>query len=280
MRIIYSHKCLEYRQEGHPESPARIRRTHNILKDSFDFTEAKPCSDNDLLLVHSKELANKVRQGKLSDNDTPALPSIFEFAKLSAGAAIQAAGIALKDEKAFSLMRPPGHHAGRNFLGGFCYFNSIAMAVENALKSTDKIAILDIDGHHGNGTQDIFFGREDVLFVSLHQKNAFPNSGHVSEKNCINFPLPAGTKTKEYMKSLVSAIGIIEDFKPDLLAVSSGFDTYALDPLLQLELDLDAYFLIGDAIRQMQLPCFAVLEGGYSENLPKCVYNFLKGIRD
>ncbi len=279
MKIIYSHKCLEYRQEGHPESPHRVKSAHNILKDEFDFIEAKPCIDNDFLLVHSKGLVNKVRQGKHFDNDTPALPGIFEFSKLAAGAAMQAAGIALKNEKAFSLMRPPGHHAGRDFLGGFCYFNSIAIAAENALKSTDKIAILDIDGHHGNGTQDIFLGREDVLFVSLHQKGAFPGSGYISEKNCINFPLPAGTKTKEYMKTLVSAIDRIEDFKPDLLAISAGFDTYTLDPLLQLELDLDAFFLIGDAIKQTQLPCFAVLEGGYSEELPKCVYNFLSGIR-
>ena len=278
MKIVYSHKCLEYKQEGHPESPARVKKTRNLLKDDFDFIEAKPCDDKDLLSVHSKELVDKVRHGEFSEPDTPTLPGIFDYAKLAAGAAMQAAQLAVNGNSSFSLMRPPGHHAGKNFLGGFCYFNNIAVAVEHALKNLDKIAILDIDGHHGNGTQDIFFGRDDVLFVSLHQKDAFPNSGHISEKNCINFPLPQGIGTKDYMKILASALEKIEDFKPDLLAISAGFDTYIKDPLLQLELDLNAYFLVGDAIRQLNLPCFAVLEGGYSNDLPKCVFNFLGGM--
>ncbi len=279
MKIIYSHKCCEYRQEGHPESPPRIKRTCNLLKEEFDFIEAKPCSDDDLLLVHSKELVNSVRQEKFSEPETPALPGIFDYAKLAAGAAMQAAQLAVNGNSSFSLMRPPGHHAGRNFLGGFCYFNNIAVAVEHALKNLDRIAILDIDGHHGNGTQDIFFGREDILFVSLHQKNAYPMSGLITEKNCINFPLPQGTGTKDYIKILASALEKIEDFKPDVLAVSAGFDTFVGDPLLQLGLDLGAYFLIGDAIKQLEKPCFAVLEGGYSDDLPKCIYNFLSGMK-
>ncbi len=277
MKIFFSHRCLEYKQEEHPESPKRVKLIHKALA-KYEFEEAEPCGDSDLLLCHTKELINKVRHGKFCNIDTPALPRIYDFAKLAAGSAMQAAMHAIGGENAFSIMRPPGHHAGRNSLGGFCYFNNIAIAVKKALEKVDRIAIVDIDGHHGNGTQDIMTGNKDVVFVSLHQKNAFPVSGFVSDRNCYNYPLMPGTNGKHYMKIFIEALENIERFNPDLIAVSAGFDAYKNDPLLELNLDIETYFEIGDAIRQLGKPVFAVLEGGYSEDVGKCVYQFLKGL--
>lgn len=278
MRIFSSHKCLEYSHEEHPESPKRVKLILKELR-GYEISEAKPCQDKDLLLCHTKELINRVRHGNFHDADTPNPPGMFDFAKFAAGSAMQAALHTVEtEENSFSLMRPPGHHAGRNFLGGFCYFNGIAIAVKKALEKVDRVAIVDIDGHHGNGTQDIFLGNKDVLFVSLHQKNAFPVSGFVSEQNCFNYPLMPGTDGKTYMKIFVDALEGIEKFNPDIIAVSAGFDTYKKDPLLQLSLDIGTYFEIGNAIRQLGKPSFAVLEGGYSQDIGLCAKQFLKGL--
>lgn len=280
MKIFYSHECEEYWQEGHPEHPRRVRKSYELLKGRFDFVEAEKCNDEDLLLAHTRELMNAVRHREFFDSDTPNLPKMFEHAKLAVGAAVQAMKTALSNESAFSLLRPPGHHVGKNFLGGFCYFNNIAIAVKLALKSMDKIAIVDIDGHHGNGTQDIFLGDSNVLFVSLHQKNAFPMSGFISDRNCLNYPLMPGMKTDQYLDTLDKALDNVMDFDPDMVAVSAGFDTYKNDPLLELELDKEAYFEIAKMIKSMEKPVFAVLEGGYSSDLPLLVFEFLRGLKD
>lgn len=279
MRVFYSPKCLDYWQEGHPESSMRVKNSYEFLKDRFDFHDVISCKKKDLLLAHSSKFVNRVENGKFFDSDTPNLPKIYDFAKLSAGGAVAAMKSAIKGDDAFSLMRPPGHHAGRNFLGGFCYFNNIAIAVKKALMKLDKIAILDIDGHHGNGTQDIFFGTEGILYVSLHQKSAFPLTGFISEKNCMNYTLSPGTKPDEYLKVLENAIDKMMDFDPDLVAISAGFDTYKNDPLLNIELDIKTYFEIAASIADLRKPVFVVLEGGYSDDLPLCINEFLKGLK-
>jgi len=280
MKVFYSKECENYWQEGHPEHPRRVRKTYELLENRFDFVNAKPASDSDILLAHAKELVNSIRHRDFFDPDSPSLHKIFDYAKLAAGGAVQAMKTALGGENAFSLMRPPGHHAGKNFLGGFCYFNSIAVAVKLALKNMDRIAIIDIDGHHGNGTQDIFIGDKSVVFVSLHQKNAFPMSGFISDRNCFNYTLMPGTNADVYKDTLDKALDNVIDFNPDIIAVSAGFDTYGLDPLLELELEKETYNEIARMIKGLEKPIFAVLEGGYSSDLPECVYNFLRGLED
>jgi len=277
MKILFSSKCLEYRQPGHPESPERAGQTHNFLKGKFDFIEPQLCSENDILLVHSEELLERVKSGNFHDPDTPNLQDMYDYARLAAGSAIQSAELALKGEEAFSLMRPPGHHAGRNSLGGFCYFNNIAIAVAKSLKNVDKVAVIDVDCHHGNGSQDIFIGNEKILYISLHQSPLYPGTGLVSEKNCFNYPLPAGTEEKEYLKTLENALKNAKKFNPDLIGISAGFDTYKEDPLTGLELEKQTYRKIGEMIAGMETPSFAVLEGGYSKDMPQCVYEFLRG---
>jgi acetoin utilization deacetylase AcuC-like enzyme len=278
MKIVFSKKCLEYREAHHPESPERVKDTYNLLKKmGFEFIEPELCSVEDLLLVHSRELIESVRNGRFFDPDTPNLPGMFDYARLSAGAAIKACELALKGEYAFSLSRPPGHHATRDNLGGFCYFNNIAIAVKIALKEVSRVAIIDIDCHHGNGTEAIFMGSSSVFYVSLHQSPLYPGTGLKSRENCLNFPLPPGTEEKEWLEALDKAIFEVKKFTPELIAVSAGFDTYRLDPITNLNLEKESYRKIGERIASLNKPSFAVLEGGYGKDFPECVYNFLIG---
>jgi len=278
MKILFSPKCLEYGEPGHPESPARVSETYDFIKDKFDFVEPKSCDEEDILRVHSQELMKSVKNEDFFDPDTPRLPGIFDHAKLAAGASIQAAKTAVKGETAFSLMRPPGHHAGKNTLGGFCYFNNIAIATRYAQQKlgVKKVLILDIDCHHGNGTQDIFLGDQSVLFISLHQSPFYPGTGLSTEDNCHNYPLSAGTGEEEYLEIFQGAIKNIDNFKPDLIGVSAGFDTYKGDPLTNMQLETKSYSKLGKLIVQLNTPTFIVLEGGYSQDMPVCVNNFLE----
>src|SRR5262249_13030874 len=149
--------------------------------------------------------------------------------------------------------------------------NNIAIAVAKVLQQEDrKVAILDFDCHHGNGTEDIFRGNERVLFTSLHQSPCYPGTGLTSEDNCINYPLPPGTAPLQFLAALDKAINEIRNFKPDLLAVSAGFDAYKDDPITQMGLEIKTFQEIGRHIAdftQSKLPCFAVLEGGYAPEL-------------
>jgi len=280
MKIIYSPKCLEYYSFGHPESPERVKICANFLKEKgFEFIQPPLAKEDDLLLVHTQRLVDEVKNEKIFDLDTPNIKGIFNYALLSVGGAILAMEIALSRENSFSLMRPPGHHAGKDFCGGFCYFNNIAIAVAKAIKLDKKVAILDIDCHHGNGTEDIFLGKSNVLYVSLHESPLYPGTGLTSHFNCLNFPLPPQTGENEYLKTLDIALKKISDFRPNVLAISAGFDTYQKDPLTYFGLEVGSYQKIGEKIAELKLPTFSVLEGGYSMALPLCLYNFLIGLK-
>ncbi|MEW6602315.1 MAG: hypothetical protein AB1499_15185 [Nitrospirota bacterium] len=178
-------------------------------------------------------------------------------------------------------MRPPGHHAARNRLGGFCYFNSIAIACLKSLKENagiGKVAIIDFDCHHGNGTEDIMFGKKEFYYLSMHQSPLYPGTGLRSRGNCRNVPVAGGTGPDRYLSLLRDELKAVEEFKPDLIAVSAGFDSYKLDPIAGLSLEAETYAEIGRMISALDRPTFAVLEGGYSRDLPECVYRFLAGL--
>ena len=275
MRIVFSPKCLEYGSPYHPENPRRVQLAYEYLKEKYEFIEPKPATEEDLMLVHTREYIARIKSGNFYDPDTPAYDNIYEFAKLSAGAAIIAA-----KEKAFSLMRPPGHHAGRRgkALGaptlGFCYFNNIAIAVKKLGKKT---LILDIDTHHGNGTQEIFQDSEDVIYISLHTMGIYPGTGLRSMGNCYNYPLPMGTNDKMYLETLDKALSNVDLSGVEVVAVSAGFDTLKGD-LGGLRLTLDCYKEIGKRIGSLGLPVFIILEGGYSSKLGICIDNLIQGI--
>jgi len=277
MEVIFSQKCLDYESAGHPESPARVQSSYAYLKEKgFSFITPKPAQEADLLSVHTKELVESVKNLSFSDSDTPALQGMFDRACLSVGAAIAAMESSIKGRSAFSLMRPPGHHAGGDFLGGFCYFNNIAVAVSKAVLLGNRVAILDIDAHHGNGTQDIFEGHKDVLYISLHQVPLYPGTGLKSQGNCLNYPLKPGITEEAYLSVLGEAITKVLKFSPSLLAISAGFDTYEGDPLTNIALKKESYRRIRELIAALKINFFAVLEGGYSSELKHCIYEFLR----
>ncbi len=173
----------------------------------------------------------------------------------------------------FALCRPPGHHAGPDYYGGYCFFNNAALAAQAWVEAGARVAVLDVDYHHGNGTQDLFYRRDDVLFVSIHADPAeeYPfYCGHADERGegpgrgyNHNFPLPLGTGWPLYQRVLSEALDLIATFEPDGLVVSLGFDTYAQDPIARFSLQSGDYPLLGRAIATLNLPTLFVLEGGY-----------------
>jgi acetoin utilization deacetylase AcuC-like enzyme len=276
--LIYSPRCLEYAAPGHPENPSRVSRAATLLhKGHYVWRTPTPCTEADLLRVHTATLIEAVRTGNDYDADTPHFPAMDELARLAAGAAILAGEQARQGQPAFSLMRPPGHHAERNRSMGFCYFNNIAVAVARLLEqpAVQRVAILDFDCHHGNGTEDIFRGQDRVLFVSLHQAPCYPGTGLASAGNIVNLPLPPGTPPPEFLAALDLALANIQAWRPDVLAVSAGFDAFKEDPLTEMGLEIETYHAIGARIRATKLPVFAVLEGGYARQLAECVEAFV-----
>ena len=281
MKVIFSEKCLEYSWPGHIERPERVRKALGILRETYDFLEPEPASRKDVLSVHTTEYVDLIKNAKTGsylDGDTPAPKNIYEYALLSAGAALLAA-----QENGFSLMRPPGHHAGRNgrAMGaptlGFCYFNNIAIAVKKLGLSA---LILDIDGHHGNGTQEIFQGDKKVTFISLHRHPTYPGTGLVSQGNCLNFPLPYSAGDSVYLKTLEKAFSQVEMANIEVVAISAGFDAHKGD-LASLGLTSEGYREIGRLVGALEKPVFGVLEGGYiGEYVGRDVHELISGIEE
>lgn len=282
MGQVYSDLATaKYGAPGHPEAPFRVSKTHARLT-SAGLAPALPdvaAAQKDVELLHGPRHYDRVMKGTFQDADTPTYPDIGRIAMISLSGALSAAQSAARGAPSFSLMRPPGHHAGRDRVSGFCYFNNLALACAKlqADKKAGRIAILDIDVHHGDGTEALMKNKEGILFVSLHQSPLYPGSGLASQDNCHNFPMPPGTEESGYMRTLDDALRLVQDHKPDLLAVSAGFDTYKECPIAQLKLAKDSYRKIGKLLGQLKLPRFAVLEGGYAEDLPLLVENFLDG---
>jgi acetoin utilization deacetylase AcuC-like enzyme len=277
-KIVYSEKCLGY-GTWHIEGPQRVKTAHEILKaKGYEFLTPTPASEDDLLVVHDPDYIWKVKKGLVEDPDTPAYDNIFEYARLSAGAAILAA-----KAKAFSLMRPPGHHAGRDgaALGaptrGFCYFNNIAIAVKTLDQPT---LILDIDGHHGNGTQEVFQDDDKVTYLSLHRHPNYPGTGTASIGNCLNFSLPRDCGDTYYVRTLDKVLRSIDTSKFEVVAVSAGFDTHDGD-IASLGLTTRGYREIGKKIRGLKRSTFFVLEGGYQgENVGRDIDQLLNGFEN
>jgi acetoin utilization deacetylase AcuC-like enzyme len=280
MLIFHDPHCAEYSAPGHPERPARITRTVPVLKDrhpKWQWREPRAVSNEELLRAHTKEhlvrIANPVRD---FDMDTPAYPKIDIFARQSAGAAIQTARAALKGERAFGLMRPPGHHATRDQAMGFCYLSNIAIAALDALENgAERVAIWDFDAHHGNGTEAIVAHNERIRFASIHQFSAYPGTGAKSFANIDNYPLAPQTPRNEHVDVCKRALDRLITFKPSLIFVSAGFDAYARDPLVQMTLEREDFASLGQWLREIDVPVGAILEGGYSDDLPELIDAFL-----
>lgn len=284
MKVINDERCTGYRQPGHPERPERISGTLKKLRDQDEIkiVWGKPSKIEDatLLRAHTLEHLMRLTQEIDFDSDTPFLPDIPEHARASAGAGLEAMRVARAGEMAFSLMRPPGHHATPTRSMGFCYLSNIAIAVLEALASGSKrVAVYDFDVHHGNGTEAVLLNKPGTAFFSIHQYPCYPGTGgrNVGD-NCFNYPVPPQMPRNDYRHVLQAALDHLKSFKPDLVAVSAGFDAYSDDPLAEETLEAEDFYWLGQSFRKLDIPVFSLLEGGYSDDLPELIFAYLKGL--
>lgn len=285
MKFVYHDRCQAHVQwEGHPERPDRVRAIVERLRSqepSAAFIEPEPATEQDLLRVHEEDYVERIRSGVEGplDGDTFLHAGTYPLATLSAGAALAAARHALtRKEEAFALTRPPGHHAGPRAGGGFCYFNNVAIVADYLARDAGlaPVAVLDLDVHHGNGTQAIFEARDDVVYLSTHQEGIYPGTGALGqggvgagEGRMVNVPLPAGSGDATYQAAWDRVLlPVLEAARPAALAVSLGFDAHYLDPLAGLTVSSAGYVsLCTQAARfareRTRMPAVFALEGGY-----------------
>jgi acetoin utilization deacetylase AcuC-like enzyme len=224
------------------------------------------------------------------ETTTPIVEGTYDAARSAVDVALGATEIVLGGESvAYGLCRPPGHHATSSLYGGYCFFNNAAVAAHHVARSTGtRVTVLDVDYHHGNGTQEIFYERADVQYVSLHgdPARAYPyHTGFADEEGSgagrganLNLPLPARTGDDEYLAALTRAAEAIEQFGPSLLVVSLGLDTYETDPISDLAVTFDGLARCGAAVAGLGLPTVVLQEGGYAvEALGECARRWLTG---
>jgi acetoin utilization deacetylase AcuC-like enzyme len=285
LNIITDDRCTEYSARGHPERPARVSATAALLKTQneapLSWSAPEPAGSTAILRAHTAAHVAQLDRAADFDADTPAYPDIAAHARRSAGGALAALAAARAGEMAFSLMRPPGHHATQDRAMGFCYLNSIAIAaLEARAAGFKRVAVFDFDVHHGNGTEEILLDQSGLAFISIHQFPCYPGTGETNRgRNCLNFPVAPGTPREDYRAILSKALGELKNYRPDMIAVSAGFDAYRNDPLADGTLEAEDFQWLGQSIRAMGVPAFSILEGGYSDDLPQLILAYLRGLQ-
>ncbi|RFF27044.1 MULTISPECIES: histone deacetylase family protein [unclassified Wenzhouxiangella] len=288
LRILSHPDCARHQTPTeHPESPARLAAAMRSLErmNNVHFRQASPVDEATLRLVHTPHHIDYIKgldsggKAEAIDPDTWFGPGTLQAALLAAGAAVDAVDHVMDDrcQRAFAVVRPPGHHAESYRAMGFCIFNNIVLAAARALAAhgLERIAICDFDVHHGNGTEEIVSGNEEILFASSHQSPLFPDSGDPETTlggNIHNATLPPGATSDAFRDVWLSQLlPRVAAFKPQLVLVSAGFDGHNADPLAQLRLKDDDYFWIGQELRKIadthaRGRLVASLEGGYDLN--------------
>jgi acetoin utilization deacetylase AcuC-like enzyme len=294
--IYYSPTFLEHNPgPDHPEIPKRLKvitaelaRSSLLKSGKCAYVQPKPARREDLTLVHEDEYVELIKKtcaaggGVIDLGDTVVSPRSFEVAVLAAGALIDAVTFVAnrRAKNAFALVRPPGHHAGAYYALGFCLFNNVAIGASHLLNRLDfnRVLIVDIDAHHGNGTQEIFYGTDRVLYVSLHEDpRGFPGTGFIDEMGegkglgyTVNIPLPFRTDNATYQEALEELVlPIASQYQPEFMLISAGFDGHYTDPVGDLALSAKSYEetfgkLVGLASQLCEGRLVVTLEGGYS----------------
>ena len=272
--------------DGHPEKIDRVTAVIDNFKklDNKNLIWKKPnkFENSFLIKTHTSNYIDQVDKSfpkkgyNFLDGDTVVSPGSKDASKDAVGSIITAIdGVQNKEFKnAFCAVRPPGHHAEKEKAMGFCIFNNVAVGANYLIEKYkyNKIAIIDFDVHHGNGTQDIFYDNEKVLFISTHQYPYYPGSGSEKEKgnfnNVLNIPLEAGTSAEKYLNAYENVLNKVREFKPEFLLFSAGFDAHIDDPLAQLQLSSEDFYKITKRTLEISKPfcngnVVSILEGGY-----------------
>ena len=272
--------------DGHPEKIDRVTAVIDNFKklDNKNLIWKKPnkFENSFLIKTHSSNYIDQVNKSfpksgyNFLDGDTIVSPGSKDASKDAVGSIITAIdGVQKKEFKnAFCAVRPPGHHAEKEKAMGFCIYNNVAVGANYLIEKYkyNKIAIIDFDVHHGNGTQDIFYDNEKVLFISTHQYPYYPGSGSEKEKgdfnNVLNIPLEAGTSAEKYLNAYENVLNKIREFKPEFLMFSAGFDAHIDDPLAQLQLSSEDFYKITKRTLEISKSfcngnVVSILEGGY-----------------
>jgi acetoin utilization deacetylase AcuC-like enzyme len=298
--LVYDSVFLDHMTGAHPERPERLDSIYNHLEQAGIFKkthriEFKEVSRDRLRSVHSHALVERVFEvaadgGGRLDFDTVVCPHSDTVAAKAVGAGIAAVDAVSSGtvKRAMCLVRPPGHHATPTHSMGFCLFNNIAIAAEYLLEkeSADKVAIVDFDVHHGNGTQDVFYERGDLFFFSIHQYPHYPGTGPSREKGSgegegtnLNAPLGGGVSTENWMTYFESGLDRIAAYDPDFILVSAGFDSHRDDPLGDFPLTEEDFGHLAERIQQLAngKGVVSFLEGGYNlEALGRSVTAYLQ----
>jgi acetoin utilization deacetylase AcuC-like enzyme len=276
MKILFNKKFLKHNPDSEFEGGYRI-------KDFNDIADTEANGEAFLPLVHDETYIENVKKSCLNNE----VMAEVQLSKESWDAALTAVGLTIQasEQSDFAIVRPPGHHAHRDKAEGFCFFNNMAIAVQKLVEQGKRVMIIDIDGHHGNGIQEIFYSTDQVLYASIHQMYTYPMSGFPEQTGegpgkgfTLNFPLMLNCGNKEFSAALDKLLAKGNLFCPDVVGVALGFDGSHKDKMLNLNYTDNLFFDIGFKIKRNFKNMFAVLEGGYHQDIRKLTDIFIEGV--
>ena len=295
-QIVFSEEFSKHNNMSHPENASRLHVMMEEIKKApfykeLEFIKPEMLPEIILFDIHSERMIEQVKDFSTIgetwiDMDTYVCESDYDTARLAAGGLLKVCNnvISGKADNAFAMVRPPGHHATRDRSMGFCLFNNAALAANELSKKGKKTLIFDFDVHHGNGTQDIFYDRKDVMYQSLHLSPHYPGTGDINEIGIgegegytINAPISYGNGNNAVTKLLDEIfLPIAKQFRPDLVIISSGYDSHFMDPLGGLRFNTDFFGEMTARFKEVQPKIVGTLEGGYNlQWIGKCLVSQL-----